>query len=144
MKIGQFLYFNHLNIIKMDKTIKTFDDAYNKLGDKNQLVKQYKLMRVFENKPEAKSILAYLKLQIIATALNEGWKPTENNPGVFAVVYFKYPGAWDFRLHSNRFDSYWNYSVNSGKMTSLIVKNLDAAEYFARQFFKLWKDYIKP
>lgn len=128
----------------MEYKIKTFEDALNALDKSHPLLKQYRLLKVFENKREAKSLISYLKLQIIATALNEGWKPTENDPGVFAVVYFKYPRAWYFYLSNYRSNSRWNDLVYSGRMTSLIVKNLDAAEYFAKQFFKLWEDYIKP
>lgn len=58
--------------------IKTFDDAYKALGESHPYVVQYDqifacLMDGEEEIP--KDIIAYLKLRIIAAALNEGWEP---------------------------------------------------------------------
>lgn len=56
--------------------VKTFEDAVKVLGDNNASVNQYLFVA---NGPEmdetGKDLLAYLKLRIIAEALNEGWKP---------------------------------------------------------------------
>lgn len=54
--------------------IKTFDDALHELGDKHELVKDYKNLIVCDCIP--KDIISFAKLRIIAEALNEGWKPT--------------------------------------------------------------------
>ena len=54
--------------------IKTFDDGFHAIGDKHELVKDYKNLIVCYCIP--KDIIAFAKLRIIAEALNEGWKPT--------------------------------------------------------------------
>ena len=54
--------------------IKTFEDALDKLGDDNFLVKEYwKVVNV--DIELSADIIAVLKLRIIAAALNEGWEP---------------------------------------------------------------------
>ena len=52
--------------------IKTFDDALRELGENHSLVKNY---RVISNINAEIDLLAYLKLRIIVSTLNEGWKP---------------------------------------------------------------------
>ena len=56
--------------------VKTFEDACRELGEDNHFVEQY---RVIEENSDFTSdghdIFTYLKLRIIAAALNEGWKP---------------------------------------------------------------------
>ena len=56
--------------------VKTFEDACRELGEDNHLVEQY---RVIEENADFTSdghdIFTYLKLRIIAAALNEGWEP---------------------------------------------------------------------
>lgn len=54
--------------------IKTFDDAIQELGEEHPYVKAYReWMKV--RLANQKDIEAYLKLRIIAAALNEGWEP---------------------------------------------------------------------
>ncbi|MCM1223087.1 MAG: hypothetical protein NC548_52405, partial [Lachnospiraceae bacterium] len=57
--------------------IKTFEDACIELGKDNVLVRQYKLYneQMDGNVEDMADISAFLKLRIIAAALNEGWKP---------------------------------------------------------------------
>ena len=54
--------------------IKTFEDARRELGSEHPLVEEYDTItcRCGGLTPD---ILAYMKLRIICTALNEGWKP---------------------------------------------------------------------
>ena len=53
--------------------IKTFTDAVEELGSEHPLVKQY--MAANGNEAFTRNTIAYMKLLIIAAALNEGWKP---------------------------------------------------------------------
>ena len=53
--------------------VKTFEDALNELGEHNQLVAAYRCHKDMAD--DDKDLVAYLKLRIIAAALNEGWKP---------------------------------------------------------------------
>lgn len=56
--------------------IKTFEDACNALGDEHPLVTQYRLIAgAYTGDPITQDLIAYLKLRIIVTALNEGWEP---------------------------------------------------------------------
>ena len=56
--------------------IKTFDDACNALGDEHPLVTQYRLINgAYKNDPITEDFIAYYKIRIIVTALNEGWEP---------------------------------------------------------------------
>jgi hypothetical protein len=56
--------------------VKTFEDACRELGEDNHLVEQYRV--IDENADftsDGHDIFTYLKLRIIAAALNEGWEP---------------------------------------------------------------------
>ena len=56
--------------------VKTFEDACCELGEDNHLVEQYRVIEenaVFTS--DGNDIFTYLKLRIIAAALNEGWEP---------------------------------------------------------------------
>ena len=55
--------------------VKTIQDAVNELGDDNPFVKQYNMLYSKFGATMDADIIAYLKLRIIAAALNEGWKP---------------------------------------------------------------------
>ena len=57
--------------------VKTFDDACRELGEDHPFVLAYQNtnLRDPEVAEENRDILAYMKLRIIAAALNEGWKP---------------------------------------------------------------------
>jgi len=65
--------------------IKTFDDAYNELGEDHPLVKEY----CWQNDDTSADLLAYLRLRIICAALNEGWQPkfTENEKRWYPWFY---------------------------------------------------------
>ena len=58
--------------------IKTFEDACNELGIEHPFVRSYNLWMNYGayNQPD---VDAYLKLRIIAAALNEGWEPQFTN-----------------------------------------------------------------
>lgn len=57
--------------------VKTFEDACRELGEDHPFVLAYQNtnLRDPEVAEENRDILAYMKLRIIAAALNEGWKP---------------------------------------------------------------------
>lgn len=54
--------------------IKTFEDARSELGSAHPLVEEYETITC-RCGGLSTDILAYMKLRIICTALNEGWKP---------------------------------------------------------------------
>ena len=71
--------------------IKTFEDACNALGDEHPIVTQYRLTAgAYKGDPMTEDFIAYLKLRIIAAALNEGWEPqfTEDEYRYFPWFFF--------------------------------------------------------
>lgn len=56
--------------------VKTFEDACRELGEDNHFVEQYHVIVDNGNfTSDCHDFIAYMKLRIIAAALNEGWKP---------------------------------------------------------------------
>lgn len=56
--------------------VKTFEDACCELGEDNHFVEQYHAIVKSGNfTSDGHDFIAYLKLRIIAAALNEGWEP---------------------------------------------------------------------
>lgn len=74
--------------VDVKERIKTFEDAYNELGIKHPLVQAYDCWEN-EGLNGQPDIEAYLKLRIIAAALNEGWEPkfTEDEYRYFPWFY---------------------------------------------------------
>ena len=159
--------------VPVTERIKTFVDACRELGEDNELVKQYnEICSAFnyyvvrEEKP-SKDIIAYLKLRIIAAALNEGWEPkfTKNECRYFPHFEIFTQEEYDCMdeewkqeqplllqndaehvginrglicSHSN---SAWS-NAWSGFSSSVAVKSPQLAVYFGTQFAEIWKDYI--
>lgn len=142
--------------------IKTFEDACNELGiDHNEWMQDKKELGL-----EA-DVIAYLKLRIIAAALNEGWKPQfttdeyryfpwfclytqseideMNEEDKSRVVYrsSSYAGAHGGVAYA---DTHNGSSYTSTYIGSrLAFKTRELAEYAGRQFVEIWADYVfKP
>lgn len=144
--------------------IKTFEDACDTLGEKHLLVKEYWSV-VDVNFDITQDLIAYLKLRIIAVALNEGWKPTFDKderryyPWFYVDTENEY-GEFDeekkschIPLRLNNFDvvyggttyvgtnlagpfSYASYGVR------LAFKTEELAEYCGEQFIEEWADFL--
>ena len=142
--------------------VKTFKDACNELGiEPDEWMQDKKELGL-----EA-DVIAYLKLRIIAAALNEGWQPqfTEDEYRYFPwfclytqseidemseedksrVVYRSYNSA-----HANGgVACAYTHSGSSNTHTyigsRLAFKTRELAEYAGRQFVEIWADYVfKP
>ena len=172
---------NELNTMKqlsqcdvpVTERIKTFEDACLELGEDNVLVKQYNEIcstfnyYVVREENPSKDIIAYLKLRIIAAALNEDWKPTFTKNECRYYSYFelytkeeydcrneewkqKHPlqlldasatcGAYCGIIAS--FSGYTQTPALPGFSSCVAVKSPELAIYFGTQFFEIWKDYI--
>jgi hypothetical protein len=142
--------------------VKTFKDACNELGIEHDKWVQDKKDLGLEA-----DVIAYLKLRIIAAALNEGWKPqfTTDEYRYFPwfylytqseidemseeeksrVVYRSYSGAnasGGVACASTLSDS---SNTNTGIGFRLAFKTRELAEYAGRQFVEIWADYVfKP
>ena len=142
--------------------VKTFKDACNELGIEHDKWVQDKKDLGLEA-----DVIAYLKLRIIAAALNEGWKPqfTTDEYRYFPWFYLYTQSEIDEMSEEEKsrvvFRSVYNasagggvacadtYSDSSNAVTSigsrLAFKTRELAEYAGRQFVEIWADYVfKP
>ena len=149
--------------------IKTFEDACRELdkrAESNENI-AYLLADYDSNKSNinTKSTLAYMKLCIIAAALNEGWEPkfTNDEYRYYPRLYFYTQEEIDKMDEENK-EMLWllggrtsngaccglayahtDYAwLNSGSIVSarLVVKSESLAKYFGRQFIDIWADYL--
>lgn len=172
---------NELNAMKqlsqcdvpVTERIKTFDDACRELGEDNVLVKQYNEIcstfhyYVIREENPSNDIIAFLKLRIIAAALNEGWIPKFTKDEFRYFPYFmlytkeeydcmgkkwkqKHPlllwgGAADrvasCGLVCSSSGDAWK-AVWPSVSSCLAVKSEELSIYFGTQFSEIWKDYI--
>ena len=147
--------------------IKTFEDACNELGEENVLVQAYRTaeFNTSGNQSDVSDVVAYLKLRVIAEALNEGWKPqfTHDETRYYPWFYFctqeeidkmdeekkkklwlfggySYPGS-NCGLASAASFSAWS-NAYSDRSARLAVKSEALAKYFGQQFIDIWSDYV--
>ena len=140
--------------------IKTFEDAVAELsnramnGDKDagKLLDEWKI----NSQVCSKDLLAYLKLRIITSALNEGWKPKfeeENelccypwfNLKTSSVISRVSYGAMRMRTSASVMHAYdpssYSYSyAYSG--SQLAFKSKELAEYAGKQFVEIYEDWF--
>lgn len=144
--------------------VKTFQDAINELGDEHPLVIEYITWCKQIGGAYSADVMAYLKLRIIAAALNEGWEPqfTEDEYRYYPYFYFytkeeyeqlsdEVKGRCVGRSRNNAyadgglvyafavFDSSRSYSRLGVR---LAFRTSELAEYAGEQFLDIWADYI--
>lgn len=152
--------------VPVTERIKTFEDAREVLGDEHPLVKEYWGV-VNVDLDITRDLIAYLKLRIIAAALNEGWAPMFTKDECRYYPFFKlctqgeYDGMddeWKQKHPLLLWDGYANFGALCGLVASfsgdawasalayfgsrLAVKSEKLAVYFGTQFSEIWKDYI--
>lgn len=142
--------------------VKTFKDACNELGIEHDKWVQDKKDLGLEA-----DVIAYLKLRIIAAALNEGWKPqfTTDEYRYFPWFYLYTQSEIDEMSEEEKSRvvcrSLVSASANGGVAfaytfsgssythtyigSRLAFKTRELAEYAGRQFVEIWADYVfKP
>ena len=145
--------------------IKTFTDAVEELGSENPLVKQY--MAANGNESFTRNTIAYIKLQIVAAALNEGWRPqfaeyeyrwspwftlwteeelkdkSEEWKAKHKLVLFGGDslGGASCGLAFVFSSDVWSVAV-SFISARLAVKSEEISDYFGNQFIDIWAEYI--
>lgn len=149
----------------MDR-VKTFEDACRELGKDHPFVLAYQNtnLRDPEVADDNKDVIAYLKLRIIAAALNEGWKPQFTKDEWRYYPRFELctnmaltakSDEWKASRHIASIEDYlgyYEYIVCTGSNTAnpnitplagcrLCFKNADLAIYFGAQFINLWVDF---
>lgn len=149
----------------MDR-VKTFEDACRELGKDHPFVLAYQNTNLRE--PEVADdnieVIAYLKLRIIAAALNEGWTPNFAKRDHLYFPYFylysseeisrmseeeKYRVACFYGNNEYAYsgvsyaNAYYGFtSVNGPFGPRLVFKTRELAEYAGKQFSKLYADYL--
>lgn len=139
--------------------IKTFDDAMLALGEEHPFVVEWKALNSCTPDLEA-----YLQLRVIVAALNEGWEPqyTEDEYRWWPWFYFytadelaEKSDEWKrdhcLRTLGEKPSGYAGFAyANSRNAPSytpayigsrLCLKSEALADYCAKQFIDLWKDF---
>lgn len=153
--------------------IKTFEDACKELAKRAESNEGIALLLAdYESNADnikTKGTLAYMKLCIIAAALNEGWEPqftedeyrwfpwftlwTEEELKDKSEQWKKDHSLWiwggssgsgsNCGLASAASSSAWSLS-HSYRSARLAVKSEELADYFGKQFIEIWADYVGP
>lgn len=146
--------------------VKTFEDAYRELGEDHPFVLAYQNtnLRDPEVAEENRDILAYMKLRIIAAALNEGWEPQFTEDEWRWYPWFTlwteeelsekseewkadrhlistgdYSGDYAGFAYSNSLNAPSGTYTNVG--SRLCFKSEALATYCGKQFISLWADF---
>ena len=145
--------------------IKTFEDACNALGEDHKFVREFDSISN-EMDDASTDLLSYLKLRIIAAALNEGWEPqfTKDEYRYYPWFYLYTKDEWnrlddETKQYGRVLARSSNYgSANAGVACAsayyassnsssfygsrLAFKNRELAEYCGKQFFDIWFDFL--
>ena len=147
--------------------IKTFEDACKELGEENVLVQAYRTaeFNTSGNQNDVSDVFAYLKLRVIAEALNEGWEPkfTKDEYRWYPWFYLYTQEEIDKMDEENK-KKLWLFGgpSNDGAVCGLAyapssaawsdsnalisarlaVKSEALAFYFGQQFIDIWSDYV--
>lgn len=148
--------------------VKTFEDACNELGEENVLVQAYRTaeFNTSGNQKDVSDVIAYLKLRIIAAALNEGWEPTfDKNERRYYPLFYLYAQkeyeeldeeekkscrapVWSVNYalaHSSLVYALANYAGSVSHASSgvrLAFKTEELADYCGKQFIDIWTDFL--
>lgn len=123
--------------LPVTERVKTFEDAVRELGENHPFVNIYDTV-VNEYPGAGKDIVAYLKLRIIAAALNEGWKPKFGPGECRWAPYFIFA---DGGLSFTRAVSVSEYTYPS-PWTRFFFKTEDLAIHAVLMFRELYRDFL--
>ena len=147
--------------------IKTFEDAYEELGNEHPFVRSYNeyARNISKENKKDVDVIAYLKLRIIVAALNEGWIPkfTEGEKRWYPwlTLWTKEElsmigkAGWKddkYIILTNGYLGYYVAFLCSGSSytrqgtatyisSHLYFKSKELAEYCGKQFISLWADF---
>ena len=150
--------------------IKTFEDAYNELGEDHPMVSVYDALVTRANGEQSlaewmgKDVVAFLKLRIITEALNEGWHPkfTEDEYRYYPWFYIYTKEEYDNSSEEEKRRCVGRASVSAHASGGLVYasaglassysgtnvgarlafSNRDLAEYAGKQFIDIWADFV--
>lgn len=153
--------------------IKTFEDACQELGKRAEDNEGIALLLAdYESNAgniKTKSTLAYMKLCIIAAALNEGWEPQFTKDEYRWFPWFTLWTEKELKEKSEEWKAnfkLWLFGGSSGNgshgglafagsnaawasssagySARLAVKSEELADYFGKQFIDIWAYYVGP
>ena len=144
--------------------VKTFQDAVNELGNEHPLVIEYNTWCKQIGGAYSADVMAYLKLRIIAAALNEGWEPkfTKDERRYYPYFYLlqkeeyeqlndedkkhcisrSYKDANAYRGFVYAYTDNATSYLDSADCVRLAFKTRKLAEYAGKQFFGIWTDFV--
>lgn len=115
--------------------IKTFEDAYNALGEEHLFVKEHNNAAAIGCSAD---LGAYIDLRIIVAALNGGWEPTFAKDEVRWYPWFRTNNG-GVAIAGAFPDSLFTYSVDGSR---LAFKSRELAEYAGKQFIDIYKAFL--
>ena len=151
--------------LPIQERIKTFEDAMAELGDEHPAVRSYNSVKYGYAADKEPDIMAYLKLRIITTALNEGWTPqftkderrwyawydlldkedldgmTEEEKKERRVVGRASNNAHAFGGLVYSYAVYASTSSGASYGSRLAFKSEELAEYAGKQFIEIYADF---
>lgn len=156
-----------INFSVMER-VKTLQDAVNELGDEHPLVRQFVCVcNIAFNNSGVKldaDIIAYLKLRIIAAALNEGWDPkfTKDEYRYYPYFYLITNEEYEQLSYEDKKRCVGRSSHNAvaggglvyagtssvsaysrpGSGVRLTFRTRELAEYAGKQFLDIWVDFV--
>lgn len=145
--------------------IKTFNNAYNELGDEHPLICQYRDTYLkYSGNRMTNDLIAYLKLRIIVAALNEGWEPKFTEDEYRYFPWFRFYTEEEYNKLDNEekercvlrsgngthssfgfvycgavFDASYSSTYYGSR---LALRTSELAIYAGKQFIKEYLDYI--
>lgn len=146
--------------------IKTFEDACRELGEEHPLLDEYTMLTQAPNVGSVllTDLVSYLKLRIIAAALNEGWEPQFTTDEWRYFPYFvlytedEYNDLSDEQKSRVVYRSYYYANASGGVSyayahndssysfayigSRLAFKTSELAKYAGEQFTEIWADYV--
>lgn len=144
--------------------VKTFGDAFKILGDEHPLTVQYNLIiKASKGGDLTNDLIAYLKLGIICTALNEGWEPTLSKDEYRFYPYFSIYTKEEYdnldendkeysiplQLNSNTSGylvyatAYYVAEVSGPYLgATMALKTRGLADYCGKQFADIWAEFL--
>ncbi|MGE9312847.1 hypothetical protein ACLOAU_14460 [Niabella sp. CJ426] len=118
---------------KVTDRIKTFEDACKELG-----IDKIQMELIGLDSGDSESVESYIKLIIIAKALNEGWMPDWSDSNQYKYFpWFEHKSG--FGLSYDGCD-YWHASTSVG--SRLCFKSSELAEYAGKQFGDIYNNYL--
>ena len=136
--------------------IKTFDDAREYLGSQHLFVREY--MHAESMQESSENIKMYLRLRIIATALNENWRPkyTEGEKR-YSLMFVEYKTNEiddtdeeakkefvfvELNGEIKAFKPNYIYGCNE-RGSGLYLRNEKLAQYACKQFCSEWIQFLR-